>query len=89
MGDALIAHELGKLGIDCHLEPLQSWQAAVYAYEPNLVIFNHLTPRIRDVFIRNEFTSSAEIGTPGYPSAMLRNKIVLPLPGGPGNSEII
>lgn len=43
MGDALIAHELGKLGVECHLEPLQSWQAAVYAYEPNFVLFNHLT----------------------------------------------
>lgn len=43
MGDALIAHELDKLGIDCHLEPLESWQAAVYAYEPHFVLFNHLT----------------------------------------------
>jgi surface carbohydrate biosynthesis protein len=43
MGDALIAHELDKLGIDCHLEPLQSWQAAVYAYQPHFVLYNHLT----------------------------------------------
>lgn len=43
MGDALIAHELRKLGITCHLEPLQSWQSAVFAYKPNLVLFNHLT----------------------------------------------
>lgn len=43
MGDALIAHELGKLGIDCHLEPLQSWQAGIYAYEPDFVLYNHLT----------------------------------------------
>jgi len=45
MGDALIAHHLEKLGVTCHLEPLETWRAAVHAYEPHLVLFNHLTVR--------------------------------------------
>ena len=43
MGDALIAHELEKRGIKCHLEPLETWQAAIYAHQPHFVLFNHLT----------------------------------------------
>lgn len=45
MGDALIAHELAKLGVTCYLEPLETWQAAIYAYKPHLVLYNHLTVR--------------------------------------------
>lgn len=43
MGDALIAHHLEKLGVTCYLEPLETWQSAVHAYKPHLVLFNHLT----------------------------------------------
>ena len=43
MGDALIAHHLEKLGVTCYLEPLETWRAAVHAYKPHLVLFNHLT----------------------------------------------
>ena len=45
MGDALIAHHLKKQGITCYLEPLETWQAAIYAYKPNFVLYNHLTVR--------------------------------------------
>lgn len=43
MGDALTAHELGKRGITCYLEPLETWQSAIHAYKPNFVLYNHLT----------------------------------------------
>ena len=43
MGDALIAHHLAKRGVTCYLEPLETWQSAVYAYEPHFILFNHLT----------------------------------------------
>lgn len=42
MGDALIAYQLEKRGIECFLEPLESWQAAIYAHKPHLVLYNHL-----------------------------------------------
>jgi surface carbohydrate biosynthesis protein len=45
MGDALIAHELEKRGVTCYLEPLETWQAAIHAYKPHLVLYNHLTVR--------------------------------------------
>lgn len=43
MGDALIAYHLQKRGITCYLEPLETWQAAIHAYQPNFVLYNHLT----------------------------------------------
>ncbi len=45
MGDALIAHELAKRGITCYLEPLETWQSAIHAYQPHFVLYNHLTVR--------------------------------------------
>lgn len=40
---ALIAHHLDALGVDCVLEPLEAYQAALAAYRPQLILFNHLT----------------------------------------------
>lgn len=40
---ALIAHHLDALGLDCVLEPLEAYQAALAAHRPELVLFNHLT----------------------------------------------
>jgi len=42
MGAALIAYHLEKLGIVCHMEPLQSWRSSLPAWKPNLILFNHL-----------------------------------------------
>lgn len=42
---ALIAHQLEALGISCHLEPLESFRAAVGAYRPGMIVFNHLNAR--------------------------------------------
>ena len=39
---ALIAHHLECGGIACHLEPLEAYRAAVAAYRPGLILFNHL-----------------------------------------------
>lgn len=39
----LIAHQLERIGIDCALEPLESTFAALAAYQPDMVIFNHLS----------------------------------------------
>nr|CRH06477.1 Conserved protein of unknown function [Candidatus Magnetococcus massalia] len=38
----LIAHQLEKLGIRCHLEPLESYQGCLECYRPDMIIFNHL-----------------------------------------------
>tara|TARA_B110000908_G_scaffold157958_1_gene198590 strand:- start:573 stop:1961 length:1389 start_codon:yes stop_codon:yes gene_type:complete len=43
MGDALIAHHLEKRGVTCYLEPLETWQSAIHAYQPHFVLYNHLT----------------------------------------------
>jgi surface carbohydrate biosynthesis protein len=43
MGAALIAHHLDGLGVDCHLEPLETYRAVLDAYRPDLILFNHLT----------------------------------------------
>lgn len=40
---ALVAHLLGELGVACHLEPLESYQAVLAAYRPEMIVFNHLT----------------------------------------------
>jgi surface carbohydrate biosynthesis protein len=45
MGDALIAYHLEKRGVRCYLEPLETWQAAIYAYKPHFVLYNHLTAK--------------------------------------------
>jgi surface carbohydrate biosynthesis protein len=42
-GAALIAHHLERRGIPCHLEPLEAFRAAVGAYRPGFLLFNHLT----------------------------------------------
>ena len=39
---ALIAHHLETMNIHCHLEPLEAFRAAVGAYRPGMIIFNHL-----------------------------------------------
>lgn len=39
----LMAHHLRELGVECFLEPLESYRAALAAYRPGLMIFNHLT----------------------------------------------
>jgi len=46
MGAALIAHQLDKLGIETHLEPLESWKACLNAWKPSMIIFNHLTSKL-------------------------------------------
>jgi len=42
-GISLIASHLDRLGISCYLEPLEAYKAAVPAYRPGLLVFNHLT----------------------------------------------
>jgi surface carbohydrate biosynthesis protein len=42
-GDALIAHHLRNLGIECHLEPLEAFRAVLAAYRPHMIIFNIMT----------------------------------------------
>jgi len=39
----LMAHHLRELGVECFLEPLESYRAVLAAYRPGLIIFNHLT----------------------------------------------
>ncbi len=39
---ALIAHHLETMNVRCHLEPLEAFRAAVGAYRPGMIIFNHL-----------------------------------------------
>lgn len=43
MGDALIAHHLEKKGVRCILEPLASWRSCLGAWEPDFILFNHLS----------------------------------------------
>lgn len=38
----LIAHHLRRLGVECHLEPLEAFRAVLAAYRPGMIIFNHL-----------------------------------------------
>ncbi|GAA5495489.1 hypothetical protein Rhal01_01664 [Rubritalea halochordaticola] len=46
MGASLIGHHLEKLGIQTHLEPLESWRAVMTAWKPSMIIFNHLTSKL-------------------------------------------
>jgi surface carbohydrate biosynthesis protein len=39
---ALIAHHLETMNVPCQLEPLEAFRAAVGAYRPGMIIFNHL-----------------------------------------------
>jgi surface carbohydrate biosynthesis protein len=39
---ALIAHHLERLGVTCHLEPLEAFRAVLGAYRPGMIVFNHL-----------------------------------------------
>jgi len=39
---ALLAHHLERLGVDCFLEPLEAYRAALGAYRPAMIVFNHL-----------------------------------------------
>lgn len=56
-GIALIAHQIRALGVECHLEPLESFRAALGAYRPGMIVFNHVfashlaawTKRLADV----------------------------------------
>lgn len=56
-GIALIAHHIRTLGVECHLEPLESYRAALGAYRPGMIVFNHVfashlaawTKRLADV----------------------------------------
>lgn len=41
-GDALIAYNLEKLGIQCFLEPLEAYRGCLAAHRPGMIIFNHL-----------------------------------------------
>jgi surface carbohydrate biosynthesis protein len=41
-GDALIAHNLGKLGVECFLEPLEAYKGCLAGHRPHMIIFNHL-----------------------------------------------
>lgn len=38
----LIAFHLKQAGIDCYLEPLEAFRAALGAHKPGMIIFNHL-----------------------------------------------
>lgn len=38
-----VAYQLERIGVDCALEPLESTFAALAAYEPDMIIFNHLS----------------------------------------------
>jgi surface carbohydrate biosynthesis protein len=38
----LIAHHLERLGVTCHLEPLEAFRAVLGAYRPGMIVFNHL-----------------------------------------------
>ncbi|MFK7911590.1 MAG: surface carbohydrate biosynthesis protein [Akkermansiaceae bacterium] len=42
LGAALIAHHLEQAGITTHLEPIESWRSCIYAWKPDMIIFNHL-----------------------------------------------
>ncbi|MEO5340835.1 MAG: hypothetical protein H7837_10045 [Magnetococcus sp. MYC-9] len=42
LGAALIAHHLQRLGIPCHLEPLEAYKAVLAVHKPAMIIFNHL-----------------------------------------------
>lgn len=39
---ALIAHQLEGMGVPARLEPLEAFRAAVGAYKPSMIVFNHL-----------------------------------------------
>lgn len=39
---ALIAHHLERLGLVAHLEPLEAFKAALAAYRPAMILFNHM-----------------------------------------------
>lgn len=39
----LLAHHLDSMGVTCHLEPLESYRAALGAFRPGMIVFNHLT----------------------------------------------
>lgn len=43
LGAALLAHHMEKLGVRCHLEPLECYKSCLAAYAPDLILFNHLT----------------------------------------------
>jgi surface carbohydrate biosynthesis protein len=43
LATTLIARHLKELGVVCHLEPLESYQGALAAWRPHMMIFNHLT----------------------------------------------
>lgn len=45
MGASLIALHLENLGIQAHLEPIESWRSCIYAWKPDMIIFNHLLHR--------------------------------------------
>jgi len=45
MGASLIALHLEKLGIQAHLEPIESWRSCIYAWKPDMIVFNHLLHR--------------------------------------------
>jgi surface carbohydrate biosynthesis protein len=40
---ALIAHHLDAQGVECILEPLEAYRAVLAAYQPAMIVFNHLT----------------------------------------------
>lgn len=42
-GAELIAHHLRRLGIQCHLEPLEAFRAVLETYRPAMIIFNLVT----------------------------------------------
>jgi surface carbohydrate biosynthesis protein len=41
-GAALIAYHLEKRGVRCHLEPLESYHGCLAAFDPDLILFNHI-----------------------------------------------
>ena len=44
-GCALIAKHIHDRGVNCHLEPINAWQAILGAYKPDFILFNHVLRR--------------------------------------------
>ena len=42
MGAALIAHHLEQMGHEVHLEPVEAYKSVINAWNPSIVIVNHL-----------------------------------------------
>ena len=69
-GAALIAHHLKKVGIRCELEPLGAWRSVLWAYKPDMILFNHLNAPHLEKY-------SQELRQRGILTAVLPNEGIL------------